>query len=132
MQNATLALAVIIPLSLLITYHRNYDAKVLLLTIPACVQLWSEGGLRGELAAAVNLVVFTLSGDITVTAIFKLESNVHFVASGRGGRLLTLLLDRPIALGLLVMAVFYLVIYLGWVGVRAQACSAGTEPEPAV
>ena len=132
MQNPTLALAVIIPLSLLITYHRNYDAKVLLLTIPACVQLWSEGGLRGKLAAAVNLVVFTLSGDITVTAIFKLESNVHFVASGRGGRLLTLLLDRPIALGLLLMAVFYLVIYLRRVGVRVRSCSAGPEPEPAV
>jgi uncharacterized SAM-binding protein YcdF (DUF218 family) len=43
-----LALAAIAALSLLPIYHRQQDTKLLLLTIPACVVLWTEGGLVGS------------------------------------------------------------------------------------
>ncbi len=45
-SNAWLAVAAAVPLTILITYHRPYDAKLLLLTIPACALLWAEGGLK--------------------------------------------------------------------------------------
>ncbi|MGO9636822.1 MAG: glycosyltransferase family 87 protein, partial [Terracidiphilus sp.] len=41
---AWLALAGIAALSMLPVYHRPYDAKLLLLTVPACAMLWAEGG----------------------------------------------------------------------------------------
>src|SRR6202012_354937 len=40
-QRAWLGLAAITALSMLVTYHRQHDAKLLLLTIPACAMLWS-------------------------------------------------------------------------------------------
>ena len=42
-----LALAAITPLSMLPIYHLQHDAKLLILTIPACAMLWSEGGIIG-------------------------------------------------------------------------------------
>jgi cell division protein FtsW (lipid II flippase) len=42
--NAWFALAAVVPLTLLVTYHRPYDAKLLLLAVPACAMLWVEGG----------------------------------------------------------------------------------------
>ena len=49
-----LALAAISSLSMLPVYHRLYDTRMLLLTIPACAMLWAEGGLIGRLALALN------------------------------------------------------------------------------
>ena len=41
------ALAVIAPLSMLPVYHRPHDAKLLLLTLPACALLFAKGGADG-------------------------------------------------------------------------------------
>ena len=49
-----LALAVIVPLTMLVSYHRAYDAKFLLLTIPACAMLWAEGGIIAWTALLIN------------------------------------------------------------------------------
>lgn len=65
------------PISLLASYHRNYDAKILLLTIPACVQLWSEGGVLGRVAAGVSGITFLLDGDLSITAIFEVEKKLR-------------------------------------------------------
>ncbi len=42
-ENAWIALAAIAALSMLPVYHRGYDAKLLLLTVPACSILWATG-----------------------------------------------------------------------------------------
>jgi hypothetical protein len=65
------------PISLLVSYHRNYDAKILLLTIPACGQLWSEGGVLGRVAAGVSGITFLLDGDLSITAIFEVEKKLR-------------------------------------------------------
>jgi hypothetical protein len=43
-SRAWLALAAVVPLTMLVTYHRPWDAKLLMLTVPACAMLWAEGG----------------------------------------------------------------------------------------
>ncbi len=109
-------LAAIIPLSLLITYHRVYDAKLLLLTIPAFAALWNEVGVLKWLALLVNAVTFLLCGDITLSLLLVVESKLHLALTGWTGTLLKVLMERPIPLALLVMAIFYLVVYVRRVG----------------
>jgi hypothetical protein len=48
-------------LSMLVTYHRSYDAKLLLLSVPACAMLWVEGGTIAWMALLIGMagVVFT-------------------------------------------------------------------------
>ena len=52
--NAWLALASISALSMLPLYHRPHDAKLLVLTIPACALLVAEGGRIGRIALLLN------------------------------------------------------------------------------
>jgi len=111
-RHGHLALAVVIPLSLLITYHRVYDAKLLLLTIPAFAVLWAEGGLVKWLAFLIHGLTFFLCGDITLSLLLVVESKLHLAFTGWTGTLLKVLLERPIPLALLAMAIFYLVIYV--------------------
>jgi len=130
-QLPMLAMGVVIPISLLITYHRNYDAKILLLTIPACEQLWSERGLLGKVAAGVNGVTFLLDGDLAITAIFELEKKLRGAYGNVQSAVLKVLFDRPIAVALLMMALFYLVVYLHRIGRWAATRDSMTKPAPA-
>jgi hypothetical protein len=51
-------------LTMLVTYHKPYDAKFLLLTVPAGILLWIEGGRIGRIAVLVNTLAIVLSSDI--------------------------------------------------------------------
>jgi hypothetical protein len=106
-----LALASIAAISMLPVYHRQYDAKLLLLTIPACVMLWAEGGVLGRIALLVNTAGFILTGDLTWAILLGLIGHLHLAATGFSGWLSTALQVFPAPLMLLVMAVFYLWIY---------------------
>jgi hypothetical protein len=107
-----LALAVVIPLTLLVTYHRPYDAKLLLLAVPACAMLWAEGGLIGWIALMVNTVALVITGDIPLTILLILTRNLHLSAATLSGQISTVVLARPVPLTLLVMSIFYLWVYL--------------------
>jgi hypothetical protein len=107
-----LALAAITPLSMLPAYHRQYDAKLLLLTVPACAMLWAEGGMMRWLALAVNTAGCVLTGDIPTAIILMLTKNLYISTSELSGQLLTVLLARPAPLILLAMSILYLWIYL--------------------
>ena len=50
-------------------YHRQYDAKLLLLTVPACVMLLAERGLVGKWAAIVTIMGLAFTGDLTWAVI---------------------------------------------------------------
>jgi hypothetical protein len=106
-----LALASIAPLSLLPVYHRQYDAKLLLLAVPACAMLWYRRGIPGWVALGVTAAAFTLSGDFFAVALFGTVNHFHPLSAGPYGRLLTAILDFPVCLGILAMAVFYLWAY---------------------
>jgi Glycosyltransferase family 87 len=107
-----LALAAIVPLTLLVTYHRPYDAKLLLLTIPACALLWARGGVAGHIALLVSTAGILLSGDIPLAILVILADKLHIDASSLVGQLLTVVLLRPASLVLLVMGIFYLWVYV--------------------
>jgi hypothetical protein len=104
---AWLALASIASLSMLVTYHRQHDAKLLLLTVPACALLWEERGWLGRIAVLGNISAMIVTADIPATALTILTAHVPL-----GATLLTHiqvgLIDRPAPIALLGLAAFYL------------------------
>jgi hypothetical protein len=112
MERAWLALAAIAALSMLPVYHRIYDAKLLLLTVPACAMLWSERRLTGRLALLVNTLAFLLTGDLPWVIVSGLISHLRPVAPWLSGQLLTAIVVFPTPLVLLIMGVFYLWVYV--------------------
>jgi len=109
---ANLALAAIVPLTLLVTYHRTYDAKLLLLAVPACAMLWAEGGLAGRLALAATTAGLVSIADYPLVVLYMLTENPHWDSAGLFGKMLTVVLTRPIPLILLAMSIFYLWLYV--------------------
>jgi hypothetical protein len=118
-----LALAAIASLSMLPVYHRQYDAKLLLLTVPACAMLWAEGGWIGKLAFLVNFAALVLTGDISWAVVLGLISHLHLPATALTQHMLIAAQVFPAPLILLVTGIFYL-----WVYVRS--CTAHTAPQP--
>ena len=123
--SAWLALAAIVPLTMLVTYHRPWDAKLLLLTVPASAMLWAEGGVIGRIGLLLNTAGIALSGDIPLTILTILTKNLLISTAGLSGKIEAIVLTRPITLVLLVMSIFYL-----WAYVRhISTSSASTLPE---
>ena len=128
-----LALAAIAPLTILVTYHRSYDARLLLLTVPACAILWAEGGRTRWLALGVNTLAILFTADIPLAFFFHLTSNYHWDPASLSGKMLTVLLLRPAPLILLAIALFYLWVYMRFVFNRASiGGSQRTERVPIV
>jgi hypothetical protein len=111
-KRAWLALAAVAALSLLPVYHRQYDAKILLLTVPACAMLWAEGGLIGRLALLVNTAGFVLTGDLLSAILRVLIDNAHLPAMKLSMKTLTVVDVFPGPLILLIMGIFYLWVYV--------------------
>ncbi|MGB6191302.1 MAG: glycosyltransferase family 87 protein [Terracidiphilus sp.] len=111
-SNAWLAVAAAVPLTLLITYHRPYDAKLLLLTIPACTMLWAEGGLRGWLALGFTTAGIVVTGDFFLAALTHITRHLDLAGASPAHRIFIGVAAQPVPLVLLVLAVFYLSIYM--------------------
>jgi|HubBroStandDraft_5_1064220.scaffolds.fasta_scaffold22074_2 hypothetical protein len=111
LSKAWLALASIAALSMLPVYHRQYDAKLLLLAVPACVMLWAEGGVIGRLALLLNTAGLLLTGDLTWAILLGLINRLHLSTTGFSGQILIGMQVFPAPLILLVMGVFYLWVY---------------------
>lgn len=97
------ALAAVAALSLLPVYHRQQDTKLLLLIVPACVVLWTEGSsISRWLALAVSVAALLLTGDILwifLDVIFRLPLPLT-------ARIF------PVPLSLLALSLFYLWTYV--------------------
>jgi hypothetical protein len=109
---AWIALAGIVPITMLITYHRPWDAKLLMLTIPACALLWAEGGRIARIALLVNSLGLLLTADIPLAILSNIPKQLHVGTAGIFGQMLTFVLIRPASIILLVMSIFYLWVYL--------------------
>ncbi len=107
-----LMLGAVVPLTMLVTYHRPWDAKLLMLTVPACAILWAEGGLMRWLALLVSTAGMVLTGDVPLAALSILASKLHRGTAGIFDQMLTVVLIRPASLVLLIMSIFYLWGYL--------------------
>jgi hypothetical protein len=109
---AWIALAAVVPLTMLVTYHRPWDAKLLMLTVPACAILWAEGGPIAWIALLVNSVGMVLTGDIPLAILSIVFNKLHVDTAGILGQMLTLVMLLPASLILLAMSIFYLWVYL--------------------
>jgi hypothetical protein len=63
-QNAWYAIAAVAALTMLPVYHRAYDARLLLLCVPACAIRWREGGRAAWVALLVTLGSIVITGDL--------------------------------------------------------------------
>lgn len=111
-RNTWLALAAISAIAMLPVYHRQHDAKLLLLTIPACFMLWKEGGPIGRIALLVNTAGIVLTADIPVGLLGIFANDLHLSTAKFSGQILTIMLARPTTLALLSMGIFYLWVYV--------------------
>jgi hypothetical protein len=111
-SNAWLAVATAVPITLLIAYHRPYDAKLLLLTIPACTILWAERGLRGWLALGLTTAGIVCTGDFFLAALTHITRHLDCSGASPARRILVGVIAQPVPLILLALAVFYLSIYV--------------------
>jgi hypothetical protein len=103
-QNAWLALAAIAPLTMLPVYHRQYDAKLILLMLPACAALWTKRGRLGWWSLAVMGITIVLNGDFTWTVLIH-YFNAWYPPNG------SYLTAFPVPLSLLAAACFFLWVY---------------------
>ena len=122
-----LALAVIAPLTLLPVYHRHYDAKLLMLAVPACAMLWTEGKRIGRMALLVTLAGLLATADIPWTLFLSYnhvaDNNFHHILVK--GFLGLTQRDVLVSLGpltLLGMSLFYLCVY--WRRTTVQSAHA--------
>ena len=111
-QGAWFALAAVVPLTMLVSYHRVYDAKLLLLAVPACAMLWADGGPNRWIALIMTSAGIFFTADMPLTILRIFTDNLHISTAELSGQILTVVLMRPTQLALLVMGIFYLWIYL--------------------
>ncbi len=131
-KRAWLALAAIAALSMLPVYHHLYDAKLLLLTVPACAMLWAEGGLIARLALLVNSAAIVLTSDLPWAILMGLIKTMHPSTNGLSGQMWKAALTLPTPLILLVTGIFYLWVYMSRSSASAesaQSASLGETPD---
>jgi hypothetical protein len=92
-------------------YHRQYDTKLLLLTVPACALLFIERRSVGWLALLVTAAGFVLNADIPWVIFLALIKTFHAPTTGLAGKILIGVQVFSAPLILLVMGIFYLWIY---------------------
>jgi hypothetical protein len=111
-SRAWMALAVIAPLTVLITYHRVHDTKLLILAIPACAMLWSSRGCIGWIALLLTSAAIVVNADIPLAIIEAFIGRLHLTSTTLPAKLATVLIARPNQEVLLAMSLFYLWVYL--------------------
>lgn len=104
-----IGLAAIATLSLLPVYHRPHDAKILLLTLPACAALWAQKGWDGWLGLALTTAGIVITSDLPLAAIEVARASIHLTPN-KALRILDPLIGHPIGIVLLVVAMFYVLV----------------------
>jgi hypothetical protein len=107
---AFFALASVSALTLLPVYHRQYDAKLLLLAIPACCLLWMENGALKWPALAVTAAGVVVSADLPWAIFMSAVNNIPILTRGGLGQFQIVFQVCAVPLALLIVAVFYLSI----------------------
>jgi hypothetical protein len=104
-----IAMASTSALTLLPVYHRQYDAKLLILAIPACALLWSQKGRTGRIAVIVTSLGLLVTSDLPWA--FYLAGTSNLQLSGVGARIYFLSLAVTVPLTVTLVAAWYLVAY---------------------
>lgn len=120
-----LALASISALSMLPTYHRLGDSKLLLLAIPACALLWAEHRAIRWIALAVTAAGILLTGELQWAMILGALNHLPAATTWFSGQLRMAAQVFPVPLTLLIAGVFYL-----WVLLRRDSELARSQNQP--
>jgi hypothetical protein len=131
-KSTWLALAVVAALTMLPVYHRQIDAKLLLLTVPACAMLWAEGGRIGRLALIVTSAGIVLTSDLPWVILLALITKLHLPASRLSGQIVMGVQVFPIPLILLAIGIFYLWIYVSRGSEQALPAGSGSHGQTPV
>jgi len=106
-----LALAAVAPLTMLVTYHRAYDTRLLMLSVPACAILAAEKGTLGRVAIFVTTLGLFFTGELPNALLRALTYRIQ-IPEAWGARMAMLFLTRPAPLVLLLMACFFVWVIL--------------------
>jgi hypothetical protein len=105
-------LASIAAFSMLPVYHRLYDARLIILCIPAFSLLWIRRGVIRWLALLVTAAAFLSTSDLPWVAYLFTVSKLHLATTGFSGELQIVAKAFPVPLILLCTGIFFLVVAL--------------------
>jgi Glycosyltransferase family 87 len=111
-QFAWTALAAAAPLTMLPVYHRQADAKLLLLTIPAATLLWSSRCSRGRWALIITAAGLVITAEIPWAIALDLLKHIRLPDTQWSRQLLIGAQILPIPVILLVVTIFYLAVLM--------------------
>jgi hypothetical protein len=111
-EKAWLALAAATAFTLLVTYHRPWDAKLVMLAIPPCCMLWAGRRRRGKIGFWITTAAVLFAGDFPLAVFKTIANSLHVSQAGFGGQLLSVALLRPESIALVALGLFYLWAYL--------------------
>lgn len=126
-QNAWIALAAISAISILPVYHRAYDAKLMLLSVPACAILWREGGRLKWLAGLITTLAIASTSDVPASFLIQTMASIKVVPGSTWGNLMTAFVFHPAPLILLVTGCFYLWVYYDRAAQERRECEAAGQ-----
>jgi len=107
-ERSLFLLAAISAITMLPFYHRQYDARLIMLTLPAAMLLWSRRGRLGKIALVLSVVGFALTADLVWVTYLFVVTRLGLGATGLSGTVHIAILATPLPLLLLATAVFYL------------------------
>lgn len=127
LQGMWLALAAISALSLLLVYHRIYDAKLLLLSVPACAMLWAEGRLIGWFAVGINSLAIIVTSDLSWVIFSLVLGHIRPIMPWLSFPVLNAMIVFPAPIALLAMGIFYLWVYARCSAINESHSRPGTS-----
>ncbi len=127
-----MALATIAVLTLLPVYHWTHDAKLLLLTLPACALLWAGRGAAGWVAVILTGAAIFVTSDLPLAVLSLIDKSLSVSASTLGGKLAIILFLRPAPLILLALGCFYLWAFLRYSPPFGSDVQDDAANEPAI
>jgi hypothetical protein len=105
-RDAWFALASVACITMLPVYHRSYDARLLLLTVPACALLWTQGGRLAKIALILNLIAILMTSDLFWAPALAVLGHLRLPQF-----LSAAVQTFPAPLSLLALGCFYLWVY---------------------
>jgi hypothetical protein len=129
-EGALLAIASMAALSLLPIYHRQYDAKIVLLTLPACAVLWAQKSPLRKAATAITAVGIVFVSDVPVASLVLIRKSLDLPLDQFHGQLFSVLLGRTPTLALLLVGTFYLWAYARHESLARATATAQAKTEP--
>jgi hypothetical protein len=95
-------------LTMLPFYHRQYDARLLMLTIPAFALIWSRGTRMRWSALAINTAGFLVTADLVWVTYLSIITRLQLPTSGVAGKIHVAALAIPLPLALFLTTSLYL------------------------